>query len=128
MRPVGRVAELGSLGHSHTMPGRFEPYLFTEKTPWRWLLWLVVLNIGIAAVLSIQSGFRGYFWWPLLIQFALLYLLYRDLSTGRAWVRRDTFYRESQPFRFWLSIVTVAICYIAATVWPVAMQIQERAR
>jgi len=110
------------------MPRRFEPYLFTEKTSYRWILCLVVLNLCVAGLLTFRAGFHGYFWLPLLIQFPLLYLLYRDLSTGRAWVRSDTFYRESQPFRFWLSIVTVALCYIAATVWPVAMHIQERAR
>jgi len=110
------------------MPGRFEPYLFTERTPYRWILCSIVLNIFIAAALTCRAGFHGYFWLPLLIQFPSLYLLYRDLSTGRAWVRRDTFYRETQPLRYWLSIITVALCYLFATAWPIAMHIQERAR
>jgi hypothetical protein len=110
------------------MPGRFDSYLFTEKTPYRWILSLIALNLCVAVALTFRAGFHGYFWWPIFIQFALLYLLYRDLSTGRAWVRRDTFHRESQPFRFWLSIIVTAFCYVAATIAPVAMHFQERAR
>lgn len=108
------------------MPGRFEPYLFTDKTPYRRLLRLILLNVGSAVALTYRLGFHLYFWSPLFIQFPLLYILYRDLSTGRAWVRSDTFHRQKQPVRYWLSVVTVLLGYLAVSAWPILIHIQKR--
>lgn len=110
------------------MPGRFEPYLFTGRTPYRWLLCLIFIHLGIAGFLTLRAGFRGYFWYPTPIQFALLYVVYRDLGTGQAWVRSDTIYRKSQPMRYWFSIGMVILFYLAATAWPIQMYIQEKAK